>query len=150
SDLDLSLPDEKVSDAAEEVELPDPASEAVSRVGDLWYVGPHRLFNGDAREPESYERLLGGELAAMVFSDPPYGVKVQGHVSGQRHHREFAMMSGEQTPAELTAFFRTVFRNCVRFSQGGSIHYQCIDWRHIREMLDAADGVYAEFKQLVT
>jgi DNA modification methylase len=53
------------------------------------------------------------------------------------------------SPSEFTAFQRSIFRNCVRFSKDGSIHFQCMDHRHIREILDAADGVYTEFKQLV-
>lgn len=150
ADLDFSLPDDEPGAAVDEVVLPDPGSDAVSRPGDLWRIGPHRLYCGDSRRAESYEALLVGELAAMVFADPPYGVKIDGHVSGlgKVQHREFAMMSGEQTPAELTAFLRACFRNCVRFSESASIHYHCMDWRHIREMLDAADGVLTEFKNL--
>ena len=150
-DLDFSLPDESKKGAPEQVELPDAGIDAISQPGDLWHIGPHRLFCGDSRLAESYETLLGGELAGMVFSDPPYGVKIDGHVSGlgATKHREFAMMSGEQTAAELTAFLRAVFRQCARFSRPASIHFQCMDWRHAREILDAADGVYSEFKQLV-
>jgi DNA modification methylase len=87
----------------------------------------------------------------MVFSDPPYNVKIDSNVSGLGtvRHREFAEASGEMTAAEFIAFLRTVFRNCVRFSVDGSIHYQCMDWRHMREMLDAADGVYDQLKQLI-
>ncbi len=51
--------------------------------------------------------------------------------------------------AEFTAFLRSVFRNCARFSNDGSIHFHFMDWKHIREILDAADGVYSEFKQLI-
>lgn len=149
ADLNFALPEEK-PDAPEEVELPNPDAVAVSRLGDLWLIGPHRLLCGDSRVAESYEKLLNGELAAMVFSDAPYGVKISNNVSGlgKVKHGEFAMMSGEQTPAELTAFLRACFRNCVRFSEAASIHYQCMDWRHIREITDAADGVYTELKNL--
>ncbi len=135
----------------EQVELPDPAIEAVSRSGDLWQIGQHRLYNGDALEVASYEALLGGETADMVFADPPYNVPIAGHVSGlgKKIHREFAQASGEMTKGQFTGFLRGVFRNLARFSQAASIHYHCMDWRHMREMLDAADGVYSQFKQLV-
>lgn len=148
-DLDFSISDEASTE--EQVELPDPAATAVTRAGDLWSVGPHRIYCGDARDTVSYEALLCSELAAIVFGDLPYNVPVNGHVrgDGKRSFREFAMASGEMSRAEFTAFLRSVFRNCVRFSTDGSIHYQCMDWRHLREILDAADGVYTEFKQLV-
>ena len=150
ADLDFTIAGDN-DDAEPPVELPDPGAVAVSREGDLWLIGPHRLYCGNARAPESYEALLGDERAAMVFADPPYNVKIDKNVSGlgASRHREFAEASGEKTPAEFTAFLRIIFRNCARFSTNGSIHYHCMDWRHIREMLDAADGVYDEFKQLV-
>lgn len=151
ADLDFSLPDETVKDKAEDIELPDVDAPAVSREGDLWRIGPHRLYCGNSRSVESYEALLGSDRADMVFGDPPFNVKISGHVSGlgKNKHREFAEASGEFTPAEFTTFLRTIFRNCVRFSTNGSIHYQCMDFRHVREILDAADGVYSSFKQLL-
>ena len=150
SDVDLSIR-EAPPDAEEDVELPDPMGAAISRPGDLWVVGEHRLLCADSRRAESYEMLLGEERAALVISDPPYNVPIQGHVSGNGRvrHREFAMASGEMSPGEFTAFLRSAFRMCARFSIDGSIHYQFMDWRHLREILDAADGIYAEFKQLL-
>lgn len=134
------------------VELPNPDAKAVSRPGDLWRIGPHRLYCGNSREVASYESLLGDERATMIFSDPPYNVPIDGHVSGlgATKHRPFAEASGELTVAEFTIFLRTVFRLYAQFATDGSIHYHCMDWRHIREILDAADGIYSEFKQLVT
>lgn len=149
ADLDFSLDDGPPEEGS--IELPAPDAVAVSRPGDLWLIGPHRLSCGDARDAISYEALMAGELATMIFADAPYNVPIDGHVSGlgRKTHREFAMASGEMTPPEFIAFLRTVFRNCVRFSANGSIHYQCMDWRHMREMLDASDGVYTELKQLL-
>jgi DNA modification methylase len=151
ADLDFAIPESTPENKPEQIELPDPSALAISQPGDLWRIGPHRLLCGDARDPVGYETLLGDERADIVFGDPPYNVEIDGHVSGNGkvRHREFAMASGEMSPPEFTAFLRSVFRNCVRFSQDGSIHYQCMDWRHIREILDAADGVYSTFKQLV-
>jgi len=152
SDLDFSIP--AVTPPAREpeaVELPDPDADAVSREGDLWLIGPHRLYCGNSRKAESCEIVLGGELAEMVFCDPPYNVPITGHVAGlgKTSYREFREASGEMSPAEFTAFLRDIFRNCARFSTDGSIHYHCMDWRHAREILDAADGIYTQFKQLV-
>ncbi|MGB7370803.1 site-specific DNA-methyltransferase [Erythrobacter sp.] len=136
---------------AEEVELPDPQTDAVTRRGDLWIIGDHRIICGDARDAGVWETLVASNLASMIFCDMPYNVPIDGFVSGKgvNRHREFAFASGEMTPAEFTAFMRAIMRNCTRFSKDGSIHYQCMDWRHIREILDAADGIYTEFKQLI-
>lgn len=149
ADLDFSL--EAGKGEEETVELPAGDEPTVSRIGDLWFVGPHRIYCGDARETASYEALLGAERAALILSDPPYNVKIAGNVSGlgKKIHREFLAGSGELNQAQFTAFLRAIFRNCVRVSADGSIHFLFMDWRHMREMLDASDGVYTELKQLL-
>jgi DNA modification methylase len=148
SDLDLGMTEQVAAEPP--VELPDEDGIAVSRPGDLWFIGPHRLYCGNARDTASYEALLTDERAALVFSDPPYNVRIAGNVSGlgRKIHDEFLEASGEMSPSEYIAFLRAIFRNCARFAIGGSIHYHCMDFRHIREILDAADGVYSMFKQL--
>ncbi len=117
---------------------------SVTRPGDLWCIGKHRLLCGDATEHDAYDRLLDGSEAQLVFTDPPYNVPIDGHVSGLGAvtHREFAMASGEMTEAQFTAFLETVFRNLVRHSVDGAIHYVCMDWRHMSEILAASHGVY--------
>lgn len=87
----------------------------------------------------------------MVFTDPPYNVPVNGHICGlgSVKHDEFAMAAGEMSAAEFTAFLETVLGNVARASRDGSIHYVCMDWRHMRELLDAGEAVYSEFKNLI-
>lgn len=147
ADLDMGI---GVIPEEEPVELPDPHARAISRPGDLWMIGPHRLYCGNARDAMSYAAVLGEERAAMIFCDPPYNVKVDGHVSGlgRLQHREFAEASGEMTAPEFVAFLSSIFRNCVRFSIDGSIHYHCMDWRHMRDLLEAGAGVYDRLMNL--
>ena len=122
----------------------------VTRPGDLWLIGQHRLICGDATDPETYARLLDGGEAQMVFTDPPYNVPIDGHVSGlgKVRHREFAMASGEMSEEEFTAFLPTVFRNLAGHSADGAIHFVCIDWRHIGEVIAAGKTAYDELKNL--
>jgi DNA modification methylase len=132
-------------------EAPAPAEgPAVTRPGDIWTIGKHRLICGDATDPETFARLLEGAQAQMVFTDAPYNVKVNGHVCGlgKTKHREFAMASGEMNEAEFTAFLSTVFRNLAGHSADGGIHYICIDWRHLGEVLAAGKAAYSELKNL--
>jgi DNA modification methylase len=124
--------------------LPKPEKIAVSTLGDLWLLDHHRVLCGNSLEPETYARLMGTELATVVFEDPPYNVRVNGHVCGKGaiQHREFAMASGEMKPEEFTAFLKTVFELAARSSVAGSIHFQCMDWRHVPEITAAGQGVY--------
>jgi len=125
-------------------------SEVISRPGDLWSLGRHRVLCGDALDRASYDRLLGGERAQMVFTDPPYNVPIAGHVGGlgRIKHREFAMASGEMTRSEFTGFLRTAFEHLASYSVDGSIHFICMDWRHMAEVHSAAEPVYSELKNL--
>jgi hypothetical protein len=124
---------------------------AVSKLGDRWELGRHRLLCGDARRSDDYERLLGGEVAQMVVTDPPFNVKVLGHAMGRGkiRHREFLMASGEMSEAAYTAFLSDFVRLAARFSQDGSIHFVFIDWRHLPELLAAARPIYTEWKNLL-
>lgn len=130
--------------------LPDVTGPAVTRPGDIWQIGPHRLICGDSTKRETYAQLLDGEAAQMVFTDPPYNVRIDGHVSGlgKAKHREFAMASGEMTEAEFAGFLKLVFANLVEASADGSIHFVAMDWRHIAEVMTAASGTYSAFKNL--
>jgi len=145
---ELSL-DGNAEDSADAV--PEPAAgPAFTRPGDIWCIGPHRLICGDATRAETYAELLGQEKVAMVFTDPPYNVPISGHVSGLGNvrHREFAMASGEMSSTEFTDFLTTVFGHLAAFSANGAIHFQCMDWRHMGEILAAGGAAYTELKNL--
>jgi DNA modification methylase len=128
--------------------LPD---QSVSRIGDLWVLGANRLLCGDARDRGSYELLLSGGRAELVFADPPYNVPINGHVCGLGgiQHREFAMASGDMSSEAFTDFLKSTFDCLVTYTCDGSIHYVCMDWRHIAEMMAAGNTIYSELKNLI-
>ncbi len=138
------LTPEEPGDPEDDV-LPDNVRQRVS-LGDVWQLGAHRLVCGDALDPQVMDLLMEGEQARMVFTDPPYNVKIDGHVggSGKIKHREFAMASGEMTVPEFTQFLTGSLRNLANNSVDGSIHYVCMDWRHMGEMLAAGHAVFDE------
>ncbi|MCW3476406.1 site-specific DNA-methyltransferase [Limobrevibacterium gyesilva] len=150
ADLDRLLAASDGPMGADEDAVPEPQARAVSRLGDLWLLGPHRLLCADARQQVSYQHLLGGEPAQLVFTDPPYNVQIQGHVSGlgKVRHREFAMASGEMSEADFTEFLATLFAHLTAASADGAIHFICMDWRHMYEALAAGRRAYTELKNL--
>jgi DNA modification methylase len=131
-------------------ELPAVEEKAVSRVGDLFVLGKHRLLVGDARDQQAYTRLMGRERVTMAFLDPPYNVKITGHVGGRGRirHREFAVASGELTPAQFTVFLRQTLGHCGAHLTDGAIAYVCMDWRHAGELLEAGRAVFGEPKNV--
>jgi DNA modification methylase len=119
-------------------------SKAVTQPGDLWQLGRHRIICGNSIEQDSFSTLLGKKRAAVAFSDPPYNVEIDGNVSGNGvvRHREFKMASGEMNEFEFVSFLTSSLRLLARFSVNGSVHFVCMDWRHMSELLSAGREAY--------
>lgn len=127
-----------------------PEEEVVSKIGYIWQLGKHRIICGSSIEEETYETLFEDKKAIAIFTDPPYNVKIDGHVcnKGSVKHKEFAMASGEMSSEEFQEFLIKAMTLQVKYSTDGSIHFQCIDWRHMKEMLNAGLVIYTDLKNL--
>jgi DNA modification methylase len=138
--------DDPKADQIPDTPLPE---EVAVRAGDLWELGRHRLLCGDARDGEAFQRLMAGQKAQMVITDPPYNVPI-GHVCGLGaiKHQDFQMASGEMSQEQFTEFLETAFTNLAKHSVDGSIHFVFMDWRHLPEILAAGDRAYGGLKQL--
>lgn len=147
--LDAKTVEAADADAADALPSLEPV--AITTPGTIWTLGHHRLLCGDALDESSFERLLAGERGQMVFADGPYNVPIAGHVSGlgKVQFREFAMATGEMSEEEFTNFLAKSFTLLARHSIDGSIHFQCMDWRHMTEMLAAGRQAYSELKNFI-
>lgn len=147
SEIDAII-DEQLHIGDDAADVPTGAAPARCQAGDLWQCGEHRVLCGDALQPESYKRLLVGEQAQLILTDPPYNVAIDGHVcgAGKIRHREFAMAAGEMSQTEFTQFLQSVFTLLRQHSGNGSLHYVFMDWRHLREILTAGYSAYDELK----
>lgn len=122
----------------------------VTRVGDVWQLGRHRLVCGDARDPAAYDVLLGDEVADILFTDPPYNVPIARNVSGRGkvRHGEFAMACGEMDREEFTQFLEQGLGAAAVRCWDGAIAYVCMDWRHMLEMQTAGERVFTGLKNV--
>ena len=137
-------------DPADEIQTGWASPTPVSKPGDLWQLGPHRLLCGDARQAADLDRLLGDEMAAMAFLDPPYNVKIRSVVGrGRTKHQEFAMASGEMARQGYVEFLIQTLENAVSHSRAGALHFVCMDWRHQRELIEAGEQTYSAQVNLV-
>lgn len=133
-------------------DTPDPDDEVVppspevpvTRPGDLWRLGEHRLLCGDSREPEVLARVMSGAQADAAFTDPPYNVRIDGNAVSRGRHAEFAMASGEMTPTEFVAFLTATLAASAAVSRDGAVHFVCMDHRHVGELSTAGDSVYGQ------
>ncbi len=150
AEIDLLLGEVDAKPDAGDIVPATQTGPAVTRLGDNWQIGPHRLICGDATDLETSARLLDGERAQLIFTDPPYNVKIDGHVSGLGavKHREFAFASGEMSEAEFTGFLDKVFANLVSCAADGAIHFICMDWRHMGEVLAAGKRTFSHLKNV--
>ncbi len=123
--------------------------QAVSKLGDIWLCVKHRLLCGNALSFGAYEVLLEGRQAALVFADPPYNLPASdiGHVARQLHG-DFKQAAGEMSSEQFTGFLGDLFKQLVEVTTEGSIHYICMDCRHIGEMMTAGQAHYSELKNL--
>ena len=132
---------------------PDEASVVVGEgppivtAGELWKLGDHLLFCGDALTTTSWQALMGSDSAAAVVTDPPYNVPINGHVtgSGKHRHREFAVAAGELSQAEFTGFLTSAMGHAHQWSAPGSVHHWAMDWRHVVEIGSAGQATYERF-----
>jgi DNA modification methylase len=141
---------EEKLDPADEIIERERNEPAITKRGDLWLLGNHRLFCGDSLDEASYAALMGDEKAQMVFTDSPYNVPIDGHVCGKGaiKHAEFEMAAGEMSVDEFTAFLTKSMSLFRTYSAKGSIAFSCMDWRHMTEMLHAGRRSGYEFKNL--
>jgi DNA modification methylase len=117
---------------------PDALATPVSRLGDVFALGPHRIVCGDATNPAVLARLMEGDaFARLILTDEPYNVKIAGHVTGGGH-REFAMASGEMTDAEFLAFNEAWMAAVLPSLCDGGIIGTFIDWRGLPTVHSAA------------
>jgi hypothetical protein len=149
-EIDLLLADMGASRPEPDDILPPLPRNPTSRSGDLWRLGKHRLLCGDAREAADLARLMEGASASAVFCDPPYNLRVS-EIGGRGRirHPEFAFASGEMAPAQFRKFLLETLANGVRASAEGAVHYVCMDWRHIGDLIEVGRELYEDMLNLV-
>ena len=138
------------TDPADDVQDDCLGGPTVTQPADLWCLGKHRLLCGDARNPDDLARLLGGERAQMAFLDPPYNVEVRKIVGrGKAKHREFAMASGEMSRDEFVDFLKAALGAAAKVSADGAVHFICMDWRHVEELVTSGRSTYGAMLNLI-
>lgn len=149
AEIDLLIADFGDAPQASDV-LPPVPKHPTTRPGDLWQLGKHRLLCGDARHLSNFERLLAGETAAAVFCDPPYNLAVKTIGGrGRIHHAEFAFASGEMSYVDFRQFLRQTLGNGVQVSASGAVHYTCMHWQSIADLITVGRELYGSMLNVV-
>ena len=113
----LAEPPDLAEGLTDEDAVPEPLEEPVSRRGDLWILGEHRLLCGDSANREDVDRLVAGETVDLVNTDPPYNVRVEprsnnaiaaglSSFGGLQHHQSFDLHRGASKAKRTTKKLR--------------------------------------------
>jgi hypothetical protein len=145
----LITPSLSLGDADDEA--PDPPIDPITKSGDVWALGSHRIVCGDAREVSSYAAAVGTELADAIIADVPYNVPIAGHVSGKGlvKHADFEMASGEMSRDEFKAFLTNALSLARQHSRDGSLHYVFSDWRMIGLLTGIGEEIYSKLLNII-
>lgn len=126
-----------------------PPKDPLTQLNDLYELGEHRLICGDSTDMNVVGRLMGGKFAHMIFTDPPYNLTPEQFSGfGKNKSQTFAMGVGEMSEDQFIEFLKKCFLVLIRYSVKGSIHFVCMDWKHVLE-IRTAGKVYSEFKNMI-
>ena len=117
-EIGFEMPQVLELETQEEDELPETPAEPMTKLGDVWQLGEHRLICGDSLYIETYNKLLGSEKADMVWTDPPYGVSYVGKTKDALTIENDTLNSGE-----LESFLRDAFTSIFAFTRPGACWY---------------------------
>jgi ParB-like chromosome segregation protein Spo0J len=148
-EIDLLIAARAKSKSAPEDVAPQPLRHPVTRRGDLWLLGDHRLLCGDPRSVDDVGRLMDGALAAAAFCAPPdtpAGSAVQREVT---EPPESKPDSAEMSPERYREFLLETLGNGARASAEGANHFVRVDWRRISDLVEVGRLLYGETLSLV-
>jgi DNA modification methylase len=139
-EIDRILDEAEADDDSDDLhEDPNRREAPVSRPGDIFLLDEHRIINGDARDPASYAALLGDERAAVGLHDAPYNLATK-QISKSGRHSDFIFCHGELSEEAFTSFLAKFLGLARAHSRPGAVQFSFIDFRHMGEMLKAAQS----------
>jgi DNA modification methylase len=141
-ELDDYLSSEPVVEGlTDEDAVPEVQEKAVTQPGDLWALGNHKLLCGDATVPGDVARLMGGDTADLVFSDPPYNVSYTGYTADKLKIQGDCM-----TPDQFRDFLRKSFDSYRTAVKLGASLYICHSSSWQREFQNALEAAGFEVR----
>lgn len=125
--------------------IPAMPDKPLTRTGDIWILGDHRIGCGDSRDIDFLQKVVGeGARIDAAFLDPPYNVRINGHANAKGRHREFAMASGEMTEEAFRTFLTETLGAAAKVSRDGAVHFICMDWRHMDDVSAVGRDIYGD------
>lgn len=132
-EIDALLAEKGTDGLTDPDDTPEPPVEPVTRPGDVWVCGQHRVMCGDSTSETAVGQLMATVQADLVFTDPPYGMSYE----GGRGKKQFGMIKGDDAQGDdLVQLVRDALTTAKSASKTGAAAYVCFPWR-----------TYAHFEQ---
>ncbi len=138
--------------------VPEPQPDPISVLGDVWVLGRHRLMCGDSTSVDAFDRLMPGESADLIFTDPPYGMSYGGGRSageysklpGGRGIKRYGMIKNDDLQGDdLIALVRDALATAKAKAKEGAAAYACFTWRTYAEFEAALESAGYEVKACI-
>tara|TARA_R110002012_G_scaffold54_7_gene169 strand:+ start:18 stop:1304 length:1287 start_codon:yes stop_codon:yes gene_type:complete len=130
---------DKTAGLTDENAVPDVPETPVTVEGDVWLLGDHRLMCGDSTSIDAVEKLMNGQKADMVFTDPPYGMSYGGGRAGKigsndgTVKKHGVILGDDKTGDNLIGLVQEAMASAVGVSKSESAKYVCFSWRTYTE-----------------
>lgn len=143
-EIDAFKPVEITEGLTDEDEVPDVPVDPVTKLGDVWVLGEHRLMCGDSTSVSAFDQLMGGAKADMIFTDPPYGMSYGGgraagdhaldkKTGGVKIKSHGMILNDDLQGDDLIALVRdAIATSSAAMKEGGAL-YACFTWRTYAE-----------------
>jgi DNA modification methylase len=132
---------DEVEGLTDEDAVPELSQTPVSLTGDLWILGEHRLLVGDATIQADVKRLMAGDMAGLVFTDPPYNVDYEGYTE-----ERLKIRGDRMTDAEFKQFLERAFQSYRAVVKPGASLYICHSSSWQREFQNALESAGFEVR----
>jgi site-specific DNA-methyltransferase (adenine-specific) len=146
TELGFEVPQLNDIEPTDEDEIPEPPVEPITKLGDIWQLGKHKLMCGDSTDEATVLRLMDGAKADMVFTDPPYGMAYE----GGRGTQEFGQIANDALEGKaLINLISTALKNCFKASNPNAANYICFTWRTYNEFKQGIEQASLEIKSCI-
>lgn len=143
---ELLADDSDYTGHADEDAVPEPSEIAISVPGDLWLLGDHRVYCGDATQMESIEKVMAGGLADMVFCDPPYSVAYGSSAPTKREREKRRITNDDLSDMAFGELLRKACANLLSVTKGAVyISMSSSELHTLQKAFTAAGGHWSTF-----
>ncbi len=142
--LDIDFASDDNEGLTDEDDVPEVTETPVSKVGDIWLLGEHRVMCGSSTDGGSVALLMNGSIADMVFTDPPYNVDYGN--SNNPQHKSRTILNDKKSDADWDEFVREYMTNLLLFTNGNFyISMSDKELGHMQKMFEECGGRWASF-----